>query len=252
MIGISTKSMEIGRFWLESLIDKGFKLIELNNRVIEIKFGDDDIKKLNEKKEKYNLKYTIHSEVTDLLHPDKLVSGHQLGILKSEIKYGAKFGVKNIVFHLPDYLEFEKDKECIEKLFSDVLEFAEKYNVQLSLENDSKGVWAKPNNLLYFFKKFQNLKHNLDIGHLHKAVYHKLVSSESDYVEKLGKYVNYMHIADNHGKEDEHLGLGSGTLDIDFVVSVIKKLNPEVIIAESPDINEAIKSREILKKYGID
>ena len=251
MIGVSTKSIRIGRFWLESLVDKGFKLIELNNRVIEIKFGDSDIRKLNEKREKYDLKYTIHSEVTDLLHPDKLVSDHQIGILKSEIKYGVKFGVKNIVFHLPDYLEFEKDKDSIEKLFSEVLEFAEEYNVRLSLENDSKGVWAKPDNLLYFFEKFQNLKHNLDIGHLHKAVYHKLVSSGEEYIEKLGKYVNYMHIADNHGKEDEHLGLGSGTLDIDFVVSVIKKLNPKVIIAESPDINEAIKTRKILNRYGI-
>ena len=251
MIGISTKSIKIGRFWLESLVENGFKVIELNNRTIEIKFGNEDIKKLNEKKEKYNLEFTIHSEVTDLLHPDKLVSDHQLGILKSEIKYGPRFGVKNIVFHLPDYLDFEKDKKRIEKLFSEILEFAEKYNVQLSLENDSKGVWAKPDNLLYFFEKFDELKHNLDIGHLHKAVYHKLVSSEDDYVKKLGKYVNYIHVDDNHGLDDEHLGLGSGTIDIDFVVSVIKKLNPEVIIAESPDINEAIKSREILKKYGI-
>jgi sugar phosphate isomerase/epimerase len=251
MIGVSTKSIKIGRFWLESLVENGFKVIELNNRTIQIKFGDEDIKKLNEKKEKYNLKYTIHSEVTDLLHPDKLVTDHQLGILKSEIKYGPRFGVKNIVFHLPDYLDFEKDKKRIEKLFSEILEFAEKYNVQLSLENDSKGVWAKPNNLLYFFERFEDLKHNLDVGHLHKAVYHKLVSSEDDYVKKLGKYVNYIHVDDNHGLDDEHLGLGSGTIDIDFVVSVIKKLNPEVIIAESPDINEAIKTREVLKKYGV-
>ncbi len=251
MIGVSTKSMKIGRFWLESLVDDGFKLIELNNRTIQIKFGESDIEKLNKSKEKYGLTYTIHSEVTDLLHPDNLVNDHQIGILKSEIKYGARFGVKNIVFHLPDYLEFEKDKNRIDKLFSELLEFGEKYDVHLSFENDSKGPWANPDNLLYFFEKFDKLKHNLDIGHLHKAVYHKLVISEEDYVEKLGKYVNYMHIDDNNGKDDEHLGLGSGTINIDFVVSAIKKINPEYIVAESFDINEAIKTREILKKYRI-
>jgi len=251
MIGISSKNAEIGSHWLESLIKKGFRLIELNHRIIEIHFSDKEIRKLREKFKKYNLKVTIHSGVTDLLHKDEIICTYQLNLLKAEIKYAPKLKIKHVTFHLPEYLSHKKDKKKIEKFFSEILKFAKKYKVKLSIENDPDGPWSKPKDFLPYLKKYKSLNHLLDIGHLNKAIHSKLVKSEEDYINQLGKYINYVHLQGNHWIEDEHIGIGSGNLKLNFLLPAIKKLKPEILIIETKNMKEALKSKRILKKYKI-
>lgn len=251
MIGISSKNAEVGDFWIESLIKRGFRLIEINHRTLHINFSDKKIKKRKEKIRKYNLIFTIHSGVSDLLHKDKMINTYQLLLLKTEIKYASNLGIKHITFHLPKYLDHKKDKKKIKNFFSEILRFAKKYKVKLSLENDSNGPWSKPEDFLPYFKKYKSLNHLLDIGHLNRAIHAKLVKSEKDYIDKLGRYVNYVHLHGNHGIIDEHIGIGSGNLKLNILLPAIKKLKPDILIIETIDMKEALKSRKVLKKYGI-
>lgn len=249
MIGISSKNSETGDYWLESLIKRGFKLIEINHRSTFIGFGDKDIKWIKEQKKRYNLKFTIHSGVTDLLHKDDLINRYQFLMLKSEIKLASQVGIKHISFHLPKYLDHKRDKKKIKIFFSEILKFAKRYKIKLSIENDSNGPWSKPEDFLPYFKKYRSLNHLLDIGHLNRAIHSKLVKSNEDYINQLGRYINYVHLQGNKGTKDEHISIEH--LKLDFILPAIRNLKPEVWIIETNNMNEALKTKKILKKYHI-
>ena len=63
-----------------------------------------------------------------------------------------------------------------------------------------------------------NLGIVLDTGHLHAQ---KEILPLS--VEKLGKKIYYLHVSDNDGKVNEHLGLGKGNIDWEGVFLALKK-----------------------------
>lgn len=63
-----------------------------------------------------------------------------------------------------------------------------------------------------------NLGIVLDTGHLHAQ---KEILPLS--VEKLGKKIYYLHVSDNDGKINKHLGLGKGNIDWEGVFLALKK-----------------------------
>ncbi len=250
MIGISSKNAERTSHWLDHMIDSGFKLIEINHRMNDIKFDDLHIEITKNKIKKNKLKITMHSGVTDLINKDKMIRDYQDLLIRSEIKYASKVGINHIVFHLPKYLDPKRDKKKIESYLSRLLSYAGRKGVRLFLENDSYGPWAFPENTLPLFKRFKLLSHNLDIGHLHLSVMKGLIDSEESYIDILKDHIGYVHIHGNHGIWDEHIGIGSGNMRLDIVLPLLKKIKPEIIIVETYNMKEEEKTVDILKKFG--
>lgn len=94
----------------------------------------------------------------------------------------------------------------------------------------------------------RNLGAVLDTGHLHAQ---KEVLPLS--VEKLGERIFYVHLSDNDGKVNEHLGLGRGNIDFEGVFQALKKHRFEGIIGldigRIPNLEEEVKrSVEYLKE----
>ncbi|MBU1199271.1 MAG: sugar phosphate isomerase/epimerase [Nanoarchaeota archaeon] len=251
MIGISSKNAFSAEFWWNTLIDKGFKLLELNHRVTPISFNPEHITGMKEIIKNNDLTITIHSGVTDILHPDEITAEYQLLLLKAEIKYASDIGMNHVIFHMSSYLDHEKDKDRIHEFLSEVIEFARIHDVKLFLENDSKGAWVNPDDLLPYFEKYKNLKHLLDIGHLNRALHSGFVKSEKDYFDKLGKHICYVHIHGNKGIIDEHTSVDKGNLKLDFLLPEIKKLNPIVII-ETNNMEDALITEKILQANGFE
>lgn len=63
-----------------------------------------------------------------------------------------------------------------------------------------------------------NLNIALDIGHVHAYSKKPLL----EWIEVLRNQIGYVHLHDNHGLEDEHLGLGEGNLPL---IETMKALN---------------------------
>ena len=143
-------------YWQLALVEQSIKLIEINHRGTAFSFADQRAKEMKRQIKKYNLKLTIHSGVTDLLVKDKMIASYQLLLLKSEIKYAGKLGIKHVTFHLDNHLDHTIDKVRINRLLSDILKFAKKHKVQLYLENNSGGPWTKPKTSCLILK---NTKH---------------------------------------------------------------------------------------------
>ena len=80
-------------------------------------------------------------------------------------------------------------------------------------------------------------------------------------VEKLGKRIMYLHVADNDGKTNEHLALGEGTVDWEGVFTALKKHAfsgyVAIDIGRLPDLDDAMRRslaflKELLPRLGIE
>jgi len=72
-----------------------------------------------------------------------------------------------------------------------------------------------------------NLRANLDIGHAHCNSAIPVL----DWIAALGDRIGYVHMSDNHGAEDEHLGLGKGTIPMEAVCEALEEHSPEALWA---------------------
>lgn len=249
MIGISSKNCQVGNLWLESLLKKGFKLVEINHRWTCL--GSHKIQPIKNTLKKYSAIATIHSGVTDLLHPKKIIDQQQKLLLKSEIIFANKIKAKTLSFHFPKYLDHKKDKNKIHKFFKEILSFAKKYKIPLLIENDSNGPWTTAEDFLPYLKKYKSLKFLIDIGHLNRSTKAGLVSSEKDFIEKIKPYIRYVHAQSNKGINDDHIALGDGNIKKEIVLPLLKKLKIKYWIAETNLMKDALKTRKVLRKFGI-
>ncbi|MCS7223688.1 MAG: sugar phosphate isomerase/epimerase [Armatimonadetes bacterium] len=91
-----------------------------------------------------------------------------------------------------------------------------------------------------------NLGFVLDTAHLH-AQKELLPLS----VEKLGSRIFYVHLSDNDGRTNEHLGLGRGTIDFRAILNGLKKHQFAGMVGldlgKIPDLDaEMVRSKEFL------
>jgi len=79
----------------------------------------------------------------------------------------------------------------------------------------------------------------LDVGHAHYFSNTPVLK----WIEQLGHQIGYVHLNDNHGKADDHLGLGQGSMAMIEVCQALQKHAPESIWAIEvpvPLINQSI------------
>ena len=85
---------------------------------------------------------------------------------------------------------------------------------------------------------------NLDIGHAH-------CNSNTDvigWIKSLGTRITYVHLHDNHGQTDEHLGLGKGNIDIIKVLNALNQYSPNAVWALECNLEDMEKSIIYLKE----
>ena len=90
----------------------------------------------------------------------------------------------------------------------------------------------------------------LDIGHMN--VFSKLRPSE--WVKKMGKRLQYVHLHDNNGENDEHLPVGKGNIDFDSFFENIKTRDDITIALELDHSNPEEKVEnliEVMNKYNL-
>jgi sugar phosphate isomerase/epimerase len=83
----------------------------------------------------------------------------------------------------------------------------------------------------------------LDVGHANTN------EGSTKYIEKFADKIVCVHIHDNNGKYDEHLAIGTGTINWNFLAGEFKKINyygPFVyeVVSRTPK-----ESREDLEKH---
>lgn len=111
------------------------------------------------------------------------------------------------------------------RLMLDILQItadmAAPYNIKVGFENLREEEIASPYELGKIVKWInrKNVGILLDIAHANLAVASNLVREKtlSDYIKAIPAKILEIHLHDNHGKKDEHLNPGEGTIDFESV-----------------------------------
>jgi sugar phosphate isomerase/epimerase len=129
---------------------------------------------------------------------------------------------------------------------------AEKNGVQLLMEPRTGEVVSNSDALLRILEAVgsENFGVILDTAHQHAA---KEILPLS--VEKLGKNIKYVHVADNDGGSDRHLVPGDGTIDWEEIFVSLKKIGYDgyyaIDLESLPDIDQRfLECKKFLEDYG--
>lgn len=85
----------------------------------------------------------------------------------------------------------------------------------------------------------------LDVGHVN--VYSRIDVKE--WMRKLRRYIKHMHIHNNCGDRDTHLGINKGELDIIEILNMVKEKDISIAL-EINNVDELKESLDILYKNG--
>lgn len=186
---------------------------------------------------KYNIEFTVHlSEKLDVAELDNDLRLDYLNKIEKIIIWGTSNNITKynlhldpgIHFSLPDKKIFiyekyiDKYNQALTGSCFRLNEIAEKYNVEIMFENLKSFDY-----LLNGFKiisSYNNLYFTLDIGHDIKSG-----NNIQEFFEHYPSKIRHVHLHDFNGKND-HLELGTGTVNIEEKIDFIEKYNTYVVI----------------------
>jgi len=147
---------------------------------------------------------------------------------KKSINISSKLGIRLMNIHASSYGTYSGDKTKIilNNFVSNLKEltrYASEKGMRIMLENvPDKRAWATLDSFKYVVTRVPGLNVHLDVGHAFVLDGMKEIKS---YISFFGDGIEHIHIHDNHGNSDEHLGLGEGNIDFPTVVKELKKID---------------------------
>lgn len=179
--------------------------------------------------------YIIHitSERYGLNIADKKKEEFNLKTISQCIQWGSELRAKYLILH-PGFGEIKLAKNFLEKIDDRRILIENMPKVGI---NDEKMIGFTPEQI----KELMGNKFGfcLDFNHAIKAA----ISLKKDYKEYIKDFLKLnpkmFHISDgtlNNGK-DEHLSIGEGEYDFDFLTDCIKKSDTQYMTLETPKIN---------------
>ena len=94
---------------------------------------------------------------------------------------------------------------------------------------------------------FPSFRLALDTGHAH--IDDRRGDRLLQMVELLGGRIGHVHVSDNHGRRDDHLALGQGTIRFDLLVRSLQRIGYDDTITFEvfdPDRQRLVDSRTYL------
>lgn len=162
---------------------------------------------------------------------------------------GIRLGAKKIVYHsgmIPTVYFREGWAEQTGRFFQEFLKDRE--GPEIVMENVLDEDWRLLLDV-YNFVDHPNFKLCLDMGHAH--CYSEI--SVLKWAKELAPYVGHVHIHDNAGDRDSHLGLGKGTIPWEKVLKLlpctkertwtIECSNKEDVLLSVKQINEKMRGK---------
>lgn len=211
--------------------------------------------------DKHGMFATAHSPLTTALASDfKEVRTGWMKVIENYMRVLKVLKVEKMNFHTFHVIHSIKNEDNIEiqfllnldKNLNELIELGNNYGMRILVEN-TMGLWGY-GEVKYFkhlLDKVPNLGMNLDIAH---AFVTGGMQSIEKYIKSLGTRIEHVHMHDNHGKNDEHLPIGRGSIDWKRVVGLLKRINYDKTITFEvfTSKKDAVKSREKIRKLWME
>ena len=203
---------------------------------------------LKEVAKSQGLKYTLHAPFADIniASPSKPMLQASLKRLEKSMAFANALDAEVWVFHPgmktgismfypgQDWIQNVRSIQLLSKL-------AEKYNLQIALENVPEPFPFTMKTVRHFTKFYAetglDLSLVLDVGHAH-------ISNEiSLFLKAFKDKIVHIHVSDNIGEIDNHLGLGYGKINWHKFAKSLKRISySKTVMVESVEhVEESLK-----------
>jgi hypothetical protein len=89
----------------------------------------------------------------------------------------------------------------------------------------------------------------LDIGHWFHYAMGRHWDNLTDWLEISGPRIRHLHLHDNNGQADQHLGLGQASLNLPVIWEQLQTINPPPTITLENHLLESLKQSLVYLKY---
>jgi len=230
------------------------RLGKLETRYIEIlDDGTHEVDKkrvslLKEAAKSYNLEYSLHAPFADIniASPSKAMLSASMKRLQQSMEIANAMDAKLWVFHpgaktgigqFYPGADWKQNSESIQKLW----EKAEKLGLNIALEN-------LPAKYYFFMSKAEDFARfyretNLSVGIVLDLGHANLETQIEPFFNLLTDKIVHIHASDNNGVEDEHLGIGRGKINYNWVAEMLNKVgyDKSVIIESIIDVPDSLR-----------
>jgi len=222
-------------------------------------FDNPRLNKLKDLAGQLRLSLSLHTPYTiNLADKVSMIREANIAYLKRCIILAHHLGVTHVTTHLGIYNELPgltgMRQNALERLvssFKEILSDCCQYKVKLALENvhripEGCGLLNLGDNIQDFEFLFSELKSDLirlclDVGHANTH------EGASAYIQKFKSKIICVHYHDNHGRYDEHLDIGEGTLPWESIAGQLKQIG-----FQGPFISETfgrLKPHQVRNKF---
>jgi sugar phosphate isomerase/epimerase len=205
-------------------------------------------KKLKETAETHNLDFVVHAPWAgiNIATPSPVLRRAILKRLEKSIVYAGQLGCRLWLFHpgsktgLSHFYPGEDWLLNLESVRS-LLTFARREGVEIAIENTPEPFPSLMKSADDFHRFCQDLDD--DIGVVLDIAHANLNNQIPDFLEQFSKRIVHMHVSDNDGISDLHLGIGHGSIDWKKVAKAVKDADySKLIIIESTEhVKESIQ-----------
>lgn len=237
-------------------------LESIDAQLIEI--VDDGFHALNKKKvsilkeiaASYNLRFTVHSPFADvnIASPIKAIRALMLKRLKHSMVYANVLDAKLWVLHPGNKTgismfypgeDWKQNLNSIQFLNS----LANDFGLKIAIENlpGKYGfIMKNPEDFIRLYQEDSSLE---DVGIVLDTGHSNLENQTESFLRKLSKKIVHIHVSDNMGEDDQHLGIGYGQIDwIQFSQTIHEIKYEKTIMVEAVEhLQESLdKMKEML------
>lgn len=185
---------------------------------------------LNEIAKSTGISFSIHAPFADInvASPSKAMLNASLKRLKQSMQYAHDLDAYLWIFHpggksgisaFYPGVDWKQNKESIHEIHKTATDLGLKIAME-NLPEKYNFLMKTPDDFSRFYSEtgLEDIGIVLDTGHAH------LEGQILPLLQKLPKKIVHIHISDNHGVFDEHLGLGFGTIDWQNFAKTLKAI----------------------------
>jgi sugar phosphate isomerase/epimerase len=247
-LGLPFKQMVQRLFTVETsyieIVDDGFH--SLNKKRVTI---------LNEIAKELQIKYTVHAPFADvnIASPSEAMQDATLKRLKQSMAFATGLDAQLWVFHTGNKTGismFYPGEDWYRNIrgIQTLLEFADEYGLSIAMENLPRRfgfIMKTPEDFLRFYKEtgLNDVGIALDVGHAN------LERETEKFLRELPEKIVHMHVSDNMGEDDQHLGIGHGKINWQRFAEILRGITYDktVMIESVEHVEESLQElRQLL------
>ena len=189
------------------------------------------VRALNETAESHSFKYTLHCPFADIniASPSRSMLNASLRRLEQSMNHANHLNVELMVLHpglITGITPFYPGSDWTQNVRSTrkLHKTAKEYGLRIAIENLPRK-YGSVMSTSEDFKRLYSETGLTDIGIVLDAGHANIEAQIEPFLTNLGNEIYELHLSDNMGEQDQHLGIGYGKIDWESIAQSLNRIN---------------------------